>query len=242
MNRRRILALAAVALVLLLGGCLGSFGGDGGLSEDDLDADADYEWDGDTDVYVIVDTDRYRAVYDLGNETTFELSSSSFLQDQAIDIEAVRYRYPNGTEVLGSELAIEQDDSSTVIEVPAGNGTLAFSGPSSAKEVVIPGLVEGSYTVELPAGFRVGNFFLSDVRPTHGEESVVDDRHVLTWSEVDDDIYVQFYLWRDHYLFWGILLGLTGIAIGGVLYYRRQINRLARRRQAIGPDVHDEDE
>lgn len=241
MNRRQLLSLIAVAVVLLLGGCLGSFGGDGGLSEDDLDAEADYEWDGDTDVHVIVDTDRYRAVYDLGNETTYELSSSSFLQNQPVDIEAVRFRYPNGTELVGSELTIEQDDSSTVIEVPAGNGTLAFSGPASAKEVVIPGLVEGSYTVELPEGFRVGNFFLSDVRPGQSDDHVEADRHVLTWSSVDDDIYVQFYLWRDNYLFWGIFAGLTGIAIGGVLYYRRQINRLARRRQAIGPTVDDEE-
>lgn len=243
MTSNRRFAVIALGLVFLLSGCIGPFAGDGGgLDEDALDAEADYEWDADTDAHVRVESGSFYAVYDLEGETTYELSSSSFTSDSPLDIEAVRYRYPNGTELPGSDLEIEQDSSSTVVEVPDGNGTLAFSGPASSKQVEIPGLVEGSYTVELPPDFRVGNFFLSDVDPTHSSAAIAGDRQVLTWDDNGADIYLKYYLWRDHYLFWGTGLGLGALAIGGVLYYRRQIKRLTQRRQELGFDIYEDDD
>lgn len=241
MNRRHVLALGGVAVLFLLAGCIGPFSS-GSISDDTLDAEAEYAWDSDADVHVQVDVGEFRAVYDLDGETAYELSRSTYYRDQPVDIEAVRYQYPNGTELTGSELDIDQGRSTTYIDVPDGNGTLAFSAPAGSKRVEIPALVEGTYTVELPRGHRVNNFFLSDVSPSQSSDEVIDDRQILTWSDNDDDINIQFHLWRDHYLFWGLVVGLTGIAIGGVFYYRRQIRRLADRRREIGLDVHDDDD
>lgn len=232
MNSRRVAALAATIALVALTGCIGPFAS-GGISDDTLDAEADYHWEAEADAAIEVEVGEYRAVYDLDGETTISLTQRSYYQDRALDVEAVRFRYPNGTELTGSELDVSQSRSTTTIEVPDGNGTLAFTAPSGSKHVVVPAIVEGSYEVALPPGHRVGNFFLSNVGPSDDDRAVVDDRHVLTWEENDSDIQIRFYLARDHYLFWGIIFGGLGIAIGGSLYYRRQIRRLAERRREL---------
>lgn len=239
MTIRRAIVTVVVLVLVALAGCVGAFGGSS-LSDERLDADAEYEWDSDADVHVTVEVGQFYAVYRLDGETTYDLSRSGYYQDRAIDIEAVRFRYPNGTELTGSQLDIAQSRSTTTIEVPDGNGSLAFSASAGAKQVVVPGLVEGSYTVALPPGHRVGNFILSNVRPSYDENHDEPERQVLHWSEHDGDISVQFYLERDHYLFWGIILGGLAVAGGGTLYYRRQIHRLAMRRHELANDLIDE--
>lgn len=239
MSTRRYAAIGAVAFLLLLGGCIGPFADD--LSDEELDAEADYEWEADADVYATVDVGEAAIVYDLdGDDTSFELTRGGYYRDRAIDVEAVRYRAPNGTEWTGSELDISQSSSTTSIDVPVPNGTLAMTVPAGSKLVEIPGLVSGSYEVELPRGHRVGNFFLSDVSPSADTETVIDDRQVLTWDDNDDDIEVQFYLARDHYLFWGLILGGIAVAGLGTLYFRRKISRLATHRREIG-QIDEED-
>ncbi len=239
MKRRRTVATAVVIVAIALAGCIGPFA-DSSPSDEVLDADGEYTWDADTDVHVTVDVGSYAAVYDLDGETTFELSQRSYYRDRAVDIEAVRFQYPNGTELTGSDLEISQSRSTTTVEVPDGNGTLAFTAPAGSKEAIIPGLVEGSYTIELPENHRVGNFFLSNVRPSNDDSDRTDGRQVLTWEATSSDIYIQFYLSRDHYLFYGMIIGGIGIGIGGTLYYRRQIRQLAERRRRLAGELLDD--
>lgn len=227
-------------MLVLLAGCLGSVG-DGGLDEDRLDEAAEYRWNATVDAHVRVETDAYYAVYDLEGDTTVELSREAFGGEEPIDVWAIHYRHPNGTVVTGDDLRVEQGSSATVIEVPGGNGTLAFAGPGSSKEVYVPPVVTGSYRLVLPPGHRVGNFFLSDVRPGGYETQLEGDRQTLRWSEIDRAVFVRHYLWRDHYLFYGAM-GLAGaVAIGGALVFRRRIRRLRRRRRELGLDLEGDD-
>lgn len=241
MNTRQARVVLAAVLLVTLAGCLGGLTEEG-IDEGRLDDPAEYEWDANATAFIMVEDDGYYAVYDLKGETTFELSTEGFEQDQPREIWAVRYRYPNGTEVAGSELEIEEGSTATVITVPDGRGKLAFAGATRQKEVSIPGIVEGSYRVVLPPGYRVGNFFLSEVQPSNDAITVNDDRQVLIWSENTDTIYIQYHLQRDDYLFWGAIgIGLA-VLIGGTAYYRRKIRQLRERRRRLGLDVEQDDD
>lgn len=235
--RRSILALA---LVLVMAGCIGPFAGDD-IDDEALDAEANYTWDHPADAYIQLSVGSYTAVYELDGQDSFELSRMGWGTRQAVDVTAVRYRFPNGTELTGSDLDIDQSSGETTIDVPDGNGTLAFTGPAGSKEAEIPGLTTGTYVVELPGGHRVTNYFLSDVQPSADNVTLVDDRHVLQWDDHGGDLFMRYHLWRDHYLLYGAVLILTGIAVGGTLYYRRKIRRTIERRQELGLDVEDDE-
>lgn len=236
MNRLSICAV--LVLLVLLAGCIGPFADDD-IDDEQLDEPAEYDWDTEFDVDATVDVGEYAVVYHLNGTTSLELSQRGWYTRQPVDVRAVQFRYPNGSTITGSALDISQSSDATEIKVPDGNGSLAFTAPSGSKEVVIPGYVEGDYRVTLPPDHRVGNFFLSDVRPSGYESEIDGDVQILTWQENDDDIYVQFYLERDHYLFYGLMVALSLIAVGGVLYYRRRIRALARRRHEMGLDLSD---
>lgn len=238
--RRRLVIITLVAALAFLGGCIGPFASDG-LSEDDLDREANYTWDHDVDVHVDIEDSVYRAVYKLDGETSFELSTRARTGSQPVDIEAVRYVYPNGTMLSGSQLDISQSSSRTTIEVPDGNGTLAFTTEVSSNRAVIHGLTEGTYRVALPPDHRVGNFFLSSVSPSGYDTEVDGDRHLLTWEDNSDDVFVEYYLWRDHYLFYGFLLMSGIVGVGGIVYYRRKIEALARKRRQVTQPFESDD-
>ncbi|WP_246999969.1 DUF5803 family protein [Halosolutus gelatinilyticus] len=248
MNRRRVLAIVAVALLATTAGCSTIFGG---ISDEELDRDAEYGdlRDSDADVAIdikgggLIGDGEFRAVYDLNGTDKLSLYRSSFYRDEALDIHGVRYWYPNGTELTGSELDVDQGRSSTEVRVPDGNGTLAFSGNAGSKTFRLPAYVDGSYEVTLPKGHRTSNFLFGDVNPGGYEREIVDgDRERLTWENVDSTISIRFYHSRDILLFAGLVGAVVLLGGVGVGYYYRQMQRLREQREELGLDVDVEDD
>ncbi|MDF9746352.1 DUF5803 family protein [Natrinema salsiterrestre] len=242
MNRRLVLAAVAVALLAGLAGCSAL---SGGISDEQLDREADYSdlRDSDADVAIdledgsLIEDGEFRAVYDLNGTGELSLYRSSLYRDEPLDVDSVRYWYPNGTELTGSELEVEQGQSETTVQVPDENGTLAFSGEAGRKTFQLPAYVEGSYEVTVPEGHRTSNFLFGDVAPNGYEREVVDDRERLYWESVDTTISLRYYLARDITLF----LGLVGVVVLfggiGIAYYYRQVRRLREEREEFGLDV-----
>ncbi len=241
MNRRLILVTIAVALLTLTAGCSAIFGG---ISDEELDREEEYDdlRESDADVAIDVNNSEFRAVYDLNDTDELSLYRTSFYREEAIDIWAVRYWHPNGTEMTGSEIDVDQSRSATTIAVPDGNGTLAYSGPAGSKTFTLPAFVAGSYEVTLPPDHRTTNFLFGDVRPGGYEREVVDNREELRWEEVDSTLSIRFYLSRDIPLFIGAVLLVSTLGGIGIAYYYRQVKELREQREELGLDVDLEDD
>jgi len=98
--------------------------------------------------------------------------------------------------------------------------------------------VEGSYELVLPADRRVDFFLFGNVAPAATEREQVDGRTVLRWEEVTGrTLVVQYYLQRDLFVFGAVAAAGLVVGVGGVLYYRRLIERLRRQREELGLDV-----
>lgn len=238
---RLALAVGLVLLMTTMAGCSVIFGG---IDDETLDAEGEYDdlRESDADVAIDVEGGEFRAVYDLNGTEELSLYRSGLYADDPLDIRAVRYWYPNGTELTGSEIDVDQDRSSTDVAVPDGNGTLAFSGDAGAKTFSLPAYVSGSYEVTLPRGQRTNNFFFGDVNPGGYDREIVDDRERLTWDELDSTISVRFFLDRDIYLFAGLVGVVTVLGGGalGVTYLK--VKRLRERREEMGLDVDLDDD
>ncbi|RQG90333.1 hypothetical protein EA462_10185 [Natrarchaeobius halalkaliphilus] len=247
MNRRLILASIVVVVFVGLAGCSMIFGG---ISDEDLDREAEYDDLRDADSDVVIDIEdgsllsnsEFRAVYDLNETEEVTMYRSTFYQNQALEIHGVRYWYPNGTELTGSELDVDQSRSSTVVGVPDENGTLAVSGSSGTKTFQLPAFTHGSYEVTLPEGHRTSNFFLGNVNPSGYDREVIDDRERLTWEHVDSTVSLRFYQTRDIPLFLGLVAVVTVLGGTGIAYYYRQVKRLEKQREELGLDVEIEDD
>ncbi|RQG99687.1 DUF5803 family protein [Natrarchaeobius oligotrophus] len=247
MNRRLVLAAVAVALLAGLAGCSMIFGG---ISDEELDREQEYDDLRDRDADVVVDIEGgslisnsdFRAVYDLNETDELTLYRSNFYRDEALDIHSVRYWYPNGTELTGSELFVDQSRSSTEVRVPDGNGTIAFSGSGGSNTFQLPAYVHESHEVILPEGHRTSNFLFGNVNPGGYEREVVDDREHLTWEHVDGTISLRFYQTRDVPLFAGLVAVVVVFGGAGIAYYYRQVKRLQERREEMGLDVEIEDD
>ena len=247
MNRRLVLATVAVAALLMGAGCAAF---SGGISDEQLDREQNYSdvRDSDADVTIALEDGNllhggeYRAVYDLTGTEELSLSRSTIYSEEPLDIRSVHYWYPNGTEVNGSDLDIEQGGSATTIAVPDENGTLAFSGDAGRKTFRLPVYVAGSYEVRLPENHRASNFLFGEISPNGYEREVVDDRVRLTWDELETDrtLSLRYYLTRDIPLFLGLMsvVGLLGTI--GIGYYYRQIKRLRAQREEFGIDLDDD--
>lgn len=244
---RRLLALLAVVGLLAVSGCLGG----GPTSDERLDEppEADYEWNASSDVHVTVTSNvTYRAVYDVSAANfsdQIELSRSGFLGTESpLTIQSLRYRYPNGTVINGSEFGdhggeVTTQDNALVIVPPADEGRLAYAGESTPKQFTHPIAVEGgSYTVVLPENRETSVPLFGRVAPGADSRATVDSHLTLTWDEISGDtLSVRFYLPRDVQLFGGLLVGVLGVALAGTAYYRRQIQTLRQRREEMGLNV-----
>ncbi|WP_148413363.1 DUF5803 family protein [Haloferax sp. KTX1] len=250
MNRRLLVGIAALALLLVTAGCLG---GTSSVSNDRLDAapDGDYAWTADADAHITVqDNGRFRAVYDVNSSSVELYRFDGFGSRTPLSVEAVRYRYENGTVVNGTELKarggdVTQNDRITNVTLPADAGTegkIAFSSTSTPKRFSLPVFVEGSYEVVLPADRRVDFPIFGSVQPSGYDTEVVDDRLHIRWEEVTEgNVVVQFYLQRDLGIFAAVAAVSVLVGGAGILYYRRQIQALRDRRQELGLDVEDDD-
>ncbi|PGF14852.1 hypothetical protein CP556_01095 [Natrinema sp. CBA1119] len=247
MNRRLVFATIAAALLILGAGC-SAFSG--GISDEQLDQEQNYSDIRDTDADVTIALEdgnllgggEFRAVYDLDGTDELELYQSTLFSDEPLNIHSVRYWHPNGTELTGSELEIEQGGSMTTVQVPDGDGTLAFSGEAGRKTFQQPAYVGGSYEVLVPEGHRTSNFLFGDVSPNGYERTVADDRERLYWEEIDEDstISLRYYLARDIPLFLGLIGAVVLIGGIGIGYYYRQVKRLREEREEFGVDVDDD--
>ncbi|MDQ2051388.1 DUF5803 family protein [Natronolimnohabitans sp. A-GB9] len=247
MNRRLVLAVIAVGLLVGLAGCTAFFGG---IDDEELDREQEYGDLRDSDADVAIDVEdgslissgEFRAVYDLDDQDELSLYRSNIYTDEAMDIHSVRYWYPNGTEVTGSELDIEQGQSSTEVRVPDGNGTIAFSGDAGRTTFSIQAFAEGSYEVTLPEEHRTTNILFGDVSPSGYDREIVDDQEHLYWEDVDSAISIRYYLTRDVPLFAGLAGGAVLIGAVGIAYYYRQVKRLQEKREEHGLDVDIDDD
>mgnify|MGYP000218171377 CR=1 FL=1 len=255
-TRRRLLVLFGLVAVLALSGCIGQFGT--GLSEGELSRNATYEWNTSAtaeewpeNVTVQIELnqagflgdDTYHGIY-TGNRTQLTFSERGFTRPHSVDIRAVRYQYPNGTVVGHEAIDVDQNARRTRVRLPEGPGRFAWIGDRRNKELLLPAIADGNYTVTLPRDHSVGDILLSDVSPRSYSTETVEGHTRLTWTGVDnsDTLLVRFYRDRDFYVFYG-LIGLLTVAGAGIfVYYKRQIREIQEWRAAQGLDLDRDDD
>src|SRR6056297_3480833 len=253
MNRRLGLAVVAVVALAATAGCLGYITGGGEISPERLDEEPaePYEWETDRDALLTLHTaDEVQAVYDVNASQELRLYTPAGLgREEPLEVSAVRFRYAdNGTVINGTEIRdrggrIEQTTDEVFVTVPDTDGQLALSAPVMPRRLALPVYVEGSYEVVLPPDYRMDFFLFSNAVPRGAETEIVDNRVHVRWAEVTGPtILVQYYLERDLYIFAGAAVLLSIICVGGLIYYRRQIDRLHDLRVGMGLGTEEDDE
>lgn len=250
MNRRLGLAILAVGLMILMAGCLAYVTGGGEIEDGVLDAEPaePYEWETDRNATLqLHSSSEVQAVYNVSADQRLRLyQSTSIGQEGPQDISAVRFRYQNGTVINGTELRdgpgeIEQTPDEVFLTVPA-DGKLALSAEATPRRLTLPVYVEGSYKVVLPEDHRMDFFLFSNTVPGGAEIELIDNRVHVTWDDVTSStISVQYYRDRDLLIFSVIVAVLSAIGVGGLYYYRRQIDRLHSIRVQMGLEEEDDD-
>lgn len=245
MRRRHLLALAALAALIAMAGC-SSILGPGDADPEEINANATYDglWNGTANATIDVQKTQYQSVYVIDNRSHVELFKRDALGTESpLDIRAVKFRYPNGTVTNVSVENVERTRKHANVTLPAKDGKLAFSVNRNAKEFNSPTFTQGTYELRLPPGARVGIPILSSVAPRGYTATREDNRVTITWDDVQArSVSVQYYLARDLLIFGGMGGLLLAAAVGGVVYYLRQIRQLERRREEVGLDVDVEDD
>jgi len=258
-RRRRIIAVGSLVLLIFLSGCT-VFGG-GEVSEEDLAADATYDWETDamasynvtTSSLLSFSSNEYQAVLTVDNQSSIEIYRQTlFRGDRPISIESLQFQYENGTVITADEhenlTAIEGSDE-TELQVPAEHGKVAYTAEwggatafgGSPRQWRVEGFVEGSHEVTMPEGARADIPLLSATRPGGSESTIEDNRLTLEWEDPGGAISVRYYQVRDLYIFGTLFVGGSILAIGGVAYYYRGIQRARERREEVGLDVEEEE-
>jgi hypothetical protein len=255
MNRRTLLAVTALAALTLTSGCLGFFTGTS-ISDETLDAEpvGEYDWDADADAHVeLTERAQFTAVYRVNSTEMTLYRRDAFGGREPLSASALRYRYPNGTVINGSAFDDHGGDvskSRDVITVTFptdgptdGSARFAFSAESTPKRFSLPVYREGSYEVLLPPNRRIEVPILGRATPGGYNTTDVGDRTLVRWESVTTNtVSVQYYLQRDLAIFAGILGVASLAAVVGGVYYQRQIRRLQKRREEVGPDVDTDDD
>lgn len=240
---RRSRAVGALVLALLLAGCSV---GPQEIPEKDLTGDAAYDWDTNATVTYNITGNQYTAVFNITNRSSLPVWGQGTLGgDQPIDVQAVRFRHRNGTVLNATHpnLTVVREQKRTNITVPARSGKLAYGGERNGKEFRSPAFLDGSWEVTLPVSARVGVPLLSAVGPGGYNRSYANNRVTLRWGNVTaSNVHARWYLQLDLFLFATLAIAGLGLAIGGSVYYLRQIRRLERQREEIGVDVEQEDD
>lgn len=240
--KRILVAVGLLALLVGLAGCT-ALTGPADPDEEQLVGNGTYEWDTAANATIEINQSSFTAIYAVENRTSLEAYQRDGLgQERAVDVSVVRFRHANGTlvTVSNSSMEVERGGGRTTITLPGNvSGQLAFTAPRFGKAFALPTFVQGSYDVTIPAGTRVGIPLLGQVTPGGFSTSVGDDgRMTVSWENVEgQSIRIAWYLQRDVYLFGSIVLVGALLAVGGSLYYYRQIKRLQARREDVGLDV-----
>ncbi|WP_330630281.1 DUF5803 family protein [Halocatena halophila] len=241
---KRTLALVIVALLAVSAGCLSlANAGDEGdgvaqLFGDEKQSNVTYDWETDTDATITIGADTYRSVYKL-DTTTIELYYRGEIdRRQPVSVEAVRYRYSNGTVIDDHpKLTTESNDDVTTITVPEANGTVAFQARSHRKEFIAPvylGREKPSYEVILPPDTDVSIPVVSSVHPQGATTTTENGRVHIRWDEVTtNSIAIKWYLTRDLYIFAGILGAVIVVGSIGMAYYVITLRKLREQREQM---------
>ncbi|HMB50706.1 DUF5803 family protein [Natronoarchaeum rubrum] len=246
MNRRLLLATVAVALLALTAGCVGG----GGPDEERLNEDATYNWSAQQDVSIdianagsLTSDAEFKAVYDVSGREELELYRSGITSDRPLRISAIKFRGENGTFVNGTDLDIERTDERLVVSLPSEDGKLAFTSETDPKELRLPAYIEGSYRVALPPDHSTEDFLLGHVSPRSGHRTeTVDGRVNIVWSDVSSPVFLKYYVDRDRYFFYGLVVSLGLVALGGYFHFNRQIRKLKEMRKEHGLELDPEDD
>ena len=232
---RCLLAAAALATLLLLAGCAGLGPGGGEVDEAALAEDQAYDWNTSADVTIDIAGGDYTAVYRVDNRSRLALSRFQRLNDRRpLAVEAIAFRYPNGTVVGAEAMGASQNRSALTVEFPTERGQFAYRVPMRGKELHLATAMAGSYEVVIPPDTQVRYPLLGQVRPGGYETRVEDGRVHITWAEVTDDrLTVRFYLVRDLWIFAGVVVVGTVLAVVGLAYFYVQLRAFRARRQAV---------
>lgn len=241
-RKRLVSAILVLALLALMAGCLSMIFG--GISDETLDANESYDdlLDRDADVVIDVDGGEYRAVFNLSETEEISMYQSTFYREEALDIEAVRFWYPNGTMVTGSQIYVDQGRSSTDVRFPNENGTFAYRASAGSRSLSVQAYTDGSYEVTLPSGYGTTNFLFGRVSPSGYDRNMVGDRERLFWDENDDDIAIRFYRTWHIPAFLGAVGVILIIGGGGIYHLYRKIQRLREQREELGLDIDIDDD
>lgn len=240
---RRLLAAGTLCLLLVTAGCSALTPGGGEVDREALAAEETYQWDTDADVTMNVTGGTYKAVYRIDGRRTVGLAEFQRLSDRRpLDVEAIQFRYPNGTVVGASAMAVERNSTHTVVTLPDDEGRFAYRVPGRGKEIHVATAVSGSYEVILPPRTHVRYPLLGRVTPDGYETTVEDGRVHVRWDEVTDDrLVVRYYLVRDLWIFGGIVA--VGIVAGvvGLTYFWLQLRGIKERRRIVDIENRDRD-
>ncbi|MFB6072753.1 MAG: DUF5803 family protein [Halobacterium sp.] len=233
--RKLLVALGVLALAVSAG-CLGT---GGGPTQQQLERNATYDWSKDTDVAIDVSGGQYTLVATVDGQRKVKFSrSGGFGGRNPLRIGAVKFRYPNGTTVGADAISVSTRNSRTVVELPAANGTFAYTANAGGRSVTIPVAFDGSHELVLPLGMRTSFPVFGVVEPAGYSKTIEDNRVHVRWESLDGGVIdTKFYLQRDLYLFGGVAGVLALAAVAGVVYYRLRIRRLEDEREQAGLDV-----
>lgn len=276
---RRLIALGLLAVLAASAGCstvLGPGSFDNATLAGEEDRTYQYNWSTNRTALLDLGKTSYAAVYAVGNRTTgttegdytFEVYTRDALgSEQPLAIEALRFRYENGTvlrysrrngsillvrkypngttEAADGGLAVDKTRKRTVIDIPTNRtGQVAFTAPKTGKRVATPTFVHGSYEMILPEQGRVDIPVLAQVQPRQNSVRTIDNRVHIVWPNVDRarSVVVRYYLERDLLIFGALLVGLLVIGSIGAGYYWLQIRETVKRREEVGLDVETDDD
>lgn len=276
---RRLLGLGLLVVLAASAGCSTVFG-PGSFDRATLAGDANttyaYDWTTNRTAFLALNEGSYTAVYAVSNRTTGNMEGNYSIElytrdalgtEQPLPIEAVRFRYANGTVLRYAQpdrdvrllkvypngttvpadggLAVEKTRKRTVVYIPTNrSGKLAYTAPKNGKRVSTPTFVRGSYEMILPEKARVGIPVLAQVQPPQDEVTMIDNRVHIVWTEVTRAraVIVRYYLERDLLIFGSLVVALVILGSIGTGYYWLQIRETVRRREEVGLDVETDDD
>lgn len=243
MNRRHILAVGGLVVLALLAGC--SLGPTE-IPDEELTQNETYDWESGANATFSLSRSSYTAVLDVSNQSTVTVFRRNGLGiESPVRPRALRFQFLNGTVVNATHanLSATVRSDSTLLKLPADNGTVGYRAGRSGKQFATPVFVEGSHQVVLPAGTRIGVPLLSQASPGGYSTTVgSDNRMTVRWEELTGGtVTVRYYLQRDLLLFSLLVVVVAVLGGGGLVYYLRQIRRLESRREDIGIDVDDQE-
>ncbi|UPM41794.1 DUF5803 family protein [Halocatena salina] len=243
---KRHLAIVSLVVLSMGAGCMGMTSPDlgFGLGVGDQDqTNTTYDWNTSTNATLTLQSDKYQSVYELGNDKLELYTHGPVGSERALDVRAVKYRYPNETVVTTdhSDLSVDKSNSRTVIQAPSDDGQIAFVTDKRPKSVTTPVFLESddpSYEIVLPPNMDIDVPILGTASPGGYETNTEDGRVHIVWDAVSgSSVSVQYYLVRDLYIFGAVLgIGLLG-GLAGVGYYLLQIRQLKQLRQRIEVDA-----